>query len=431
MRSRHFFSIVAAAFVILFGLAADAQQGAPPPAVLVQPAELRSMTKQAEFVGRAEALEKVDLRARVQGFLGPRLFKDGDQVKEGQVVFTIEKEPFEAAVDQRKAQLAAAQATLANADQQLARTAELARKGNAPVAQLDQRTAEQGQAKAAVMEAEANLRDAQIQLSYTEIKSPIAGRIGRPAVSPGNLVGPDTGVLTTVVKDDPMQVLFSVTQREMLEARDSEVTGKVRASIRLADGSLYSEKGRIDFLDVQVNPRTDGQIVRAMFPNPDDILTTGQSVRVIIEEKGGDKVVVIPESAIAIDQTGPYVFVVGEDNKVEQRRLRLGARREGLAVVEEGIKPGDRVVVQGQQRIRAGMTKEEVAGVLPEVLPAVRTWISHVNPADAYVRYQTQALDSFNQTVIAQGATDMAGALKAWGDQVTQAAQSAGYKVSK
>src|SRR6201997_2057082 len=355
MSSRHFYSIVTAAFVILFGLAAIAQQGAAPPAVLVQAAELRSMTKQSEFVGRAEALEKVDLRARVQGFLGPRVFKDGDGVKEGQVVFTIEREPFEAAVDQRKAQLASAQATLANADQQLARTTELARKGNAPVAQLDQRTAEQGQARAAVMEDEANLRDAQIQLSYTDIKSPISGRIGRPAVSPCNLVGPDSGVLATVVKDDPMQVLFSVTQREMLEARDSEVTGKVRARVRLANGSRYSEKGRIDFLDVQVNPRTDGQTVRAMFPNPDDILTSGQTVRVIIEEKGGDEVVVVPESAVAIDQTGPYVFVVGEDNKVEQRRLRLGVRREGLAVVEDGIKPGDRVVVQGQQRIRAGM----------------------------------------------------------------------------
>jgi len=109
-------------------------------------------------------------------------------------------------------------------------------------------------------------------------------------------------VLATVVQDDPMQVLFSVTQREMLEARDSEVTGKVRARVRLANGSLYSEKGRVDFLDVQVNPRTDGQTVRAMFPNPDDILTSGQTVRVIIEEKGGDKVLVIPQSAIAIDQ---------------------------------------------------------------------------------------------------------------------------------
>src|SRR5712671_3168751 len=364
MMLSRFFSVFVIQFVILIALQANAQQAAPPPAVLVQPAELRSMTKQAEFVGRAEALEKVDLRARVQGFLGARLFKEGEDVKEGQVVFTIEREPFEAVVDQRKAQLAAARATLANADQQLQRTAELARKGNAPIAQLDQRTAEQGQANAAVMEADANLRDAQIQLSYTDIKTPISGRIGRAAVSPGNLVGPDTGVLATVVQDDPMQVLFSVTQREMLEARDSEVTGKVRARVRLADGSLYSEKGRIDFLDVQVNPRTDGQIVRAMFPNPDDILTTGQTVRVIIEEKGGDEVVVVPESAVAIDQTGPYVFVVGEDNKVEQRRLRLGARREGLAVVEDGIKPGDRVVVQGQQRIRAGMT------VAPQLAPS-------------------------------------------------------------
>ena len=356
MISAHFLFIFAASFAALMGFEAAAQQAVPSPAVLVQPAELRSMKKQAEFVGRAEALEKVDLRARVQGFLGPRLFKDGDEVKEGQTVFTIEKEPFQNAVDQRKAQLAAARAALANADQQLQRTTELARRGNTPIAQLDQRTAEQGQAKAVVMEAEANLRDAEIQLSYTEIKTPIRGRIGRAAVSPGNLVGPDTGVLATVVQDNPMQVLFSVTQRETLEARDSEVTGKVRALVRLANGSLYSEKGRVDFLDVQVNPRTDGQTVRAMFPNPDDILTSGQTVRVIIEEKGGDKVVVIPQSAIAIDQTGPYVFVVGQDDKVEQRRIKLGANREGLAVVNEGIEPGERVIVQGQQRVRAGIT---------------------------------------------------------------------------
>ena len=350
------YRFLVALFAALAGFPADAQQSEPP-AVLVQPAELRSMTKQAEFVGRAEALEKVDLRARVQGFLGPRLFKDGDEVKENQVVFTIEKEPFEAAVDQRKAQLAAAQATLANADQQLWRATELVQKNNIPRAQLDQRTAEQGQAKAAVMEAEANLRDAQIKLSYTEIKTPISGRIGRAAVSPGNLVGPDSGVLATVVQEDPMQVLFSVTQRELLDARNSEPSenGKVRARVRLADGSTYSEKGRIDFLDVQVNPRTDGQTVRAMFPNPDDILTSGQTVRVIIEEKGGDKVVVIPQAAIAVDQSGSYVFVVGQDNKVEQRRVHVGTFREGLAVIDEGVQPGERVVVQGQQRIRSGM----------------------------------------------------------------------------
>jgi len=357
MRSTHFLFVFAASFAALLGFAAEGQQPAPPPAVLVQSAELRSMKKQAEFVGRAEALEKVDLRARVQGFLGPRLFKDGDQVRDGQVVFTIEKEPFQAAVDQRKAQLASAQATLANAGQQLQRTVELTKKGHAPVAQLDQKTAEQGQAKAALMEAAANLRDAEIQLSYTDIKTPISGRIGRAAASPGNLVGPDTGVLATVVQENPMQVLFSVTQREMLEARrDAGSNGKVRARVRLADGSLYDEGGRIDFLDVQVNPRTDGQIVRAMFPNPDGMLTNGQTVRVIIEQKGGDQVVVVPQSAIAIDQTGPYVFVVGQENKVEQRRVRLGTQREGLAVVDEGVEAGDRIIVQGQQRVRAGMT---------------------------------------------------------------------------
>jgi membrane fusion protein, multidrug efflux system len=352
-----FFSFgFASAFLVLCGIQAEAQQAAPPPAVLVQPAELRPMTKQAEFVGRAEALEKVDLRARVQGFLGPRLFKDGDDVKEGQVVFTIEKEPFEAAVDQRKAQLASAQARLVNAEQQLRRAVELAPRGNIELAKVDERRAEQGQAKAAVMEAEANLRDSQIQLSYTEIKTPISGRIGRAAVSPGNLVGPDSGVLATVVQDSPMQVLSSVTQREMLEARESDPNGKVRVRVRLADGSLYSEKGRIDFQDVQVNPRTDGQTMRAMFPNPDDILTTGQTVRVITEEKGGDKVVVIPQSATAVDQAGSYVFVVGQDNKVEQRRVSIGTIRDGFAVVNEGIEAGERVVVQGQQRIRAGIT---------------------------------------------------------------------------
>src|ERR1700759_5373632 len=149
MRLAYFFISVTVS--VLAGVSAFAQQSGPPPGVLVAPAELRSMTKQAEFVGRAEALEKGDLRARVTGFLGARLFKDGDDVKEGQVVFTIEKEPFEAAVDQRKAQLASAQARLVNADQQLRRAVELAPRGNIELAKVDERRAEQGQARAAVM----------------------------------------------------------------------------------------------------------------------------------------------------------------------------------------------------------------------------------------------------------------------------------------
>src|SRR5262249_7186596 len=160
------------------------------------------------------------------------------------------------------------------------------------------------------------------------------------------------GVLATVVRDDSVEVLFPVTQREMLEARrQGGSVDSLLVRARLADGSLYDQEGRIDFADVQVDPRTDGQIVRAVFPNPKSTLVEGQTVRVVIEEKAGDKVVVIPHSAVAIDQTGPYVFVVGKDNRVEQRRVRLGTIREGLVVIEEGVSQGEHVIVQGQQRI--------------------------------------------------------------------------------
>lgn len=346
--------------------ASTARAQAPAPAVLVQPAALRSLTAQSEFIGRVKALEKVELRARVQGFLGPRRFNAGDEVKEGQVLFQIERDPFEAAVEQRKAQVASAEATLVNATQQLQRAQTLIRNQTVTQATLDDRTAEEARARAALLEARAALRDAEIKLSYADIKSPIDGTVGRALVSPGNLVGPETGVLATVVRDDSVEVLFPVTQREMLEARrQGGSVDSLLVRARLADGSLYDQEGRIDFADVQVDPRTDGQIVRAVFPNPKSTLVEGQTVRVVIEEKAGDKVVVIPHSAVAIDQTGPYVFVVGKDNRVEQRRVRLGTIREGLVVIEEGVSQGEHVIVQGQQRIRAGMT------VAPQVASSI------------------------------------------------------------
>jgi membrane fusion protein (multidrug efflux system) len=356
---------------LLAGLLAPstARAQAAPPAVLVQPAALRVLTAQSEFIGRVKALDKVDLRARVTGFLGPRQFKDGEHVREGEVLFQIERAPFEAAVEQRQAQVASAEATLMQATQQLQRAQVLIKNQTISQATLDDRTAEEARARAAVLEVRAALRDAEIRLSYTEIKSPIAGRIGRAVVSPGNLVGPDTGVLATVVQDESVEVLFPVTQREMLEAKRVGGTAEaLLARARLADGSLYDQEGKINFVDVQVDPRTDGQIVRALFPNPKSTLVEGQTVRIVIEEKDSAKVVVIPHSAVAVDQTGPYVFVVGKDDRVELLRVRLGTVREGLVVVEEGIAAGDLVVVQGQQRIRAGMTvaPQVVTSITPE-----------------------------------------------------------------
>jgi membrane fusion protein (multidrug efflux system) len=339
------------------GAPAGAQPAGPPPAVLVQPAELKPIASQAEFIGRAAAVDKVDLRARVKGFLGPRLFNDGDLVKKDQVVFTIERETYQATVDQKTAQRDAAQAALTNAELQLTRASELLKTNTGTKQTYDQRLSEQLQAKAQLEDAAAQLRDAEIQLSYTEIRSPIEGRIGRAAFSPGNLVTPDSGVLATVVKESPIRVLFPVTQRELLEARKDKAAGDpLIVRIRLADGSLWDETGQLDFIDVTVDPKTDSQIVRATFANKDAMLTDGQTVRVIIEQEKPQTTVAVPQPAIAIDQTGPYLFVVNDKNVVEQRRVKTGVAREGLLAITEGLNAGDKVIVQGQQRVRAGMT---------------------------------------------------------------------------
>jgi membrane fusion protein (multidrug efflux system) len=349
-----------AASMTLAGLAAPAaaQQAAPPPAVLVQAAELKPLGARSEFIGRVAAVDKVDLRARVKGFLGPRQFTDGDMVKANQVLFKIEPDTYQAAVDQKTAQRDAARATLANADVQFTRAAELLRTNTGTKVTYDQRQAEQLQAKAALEEAEAALRDAQINLSYTEIRTPIAGRVGRAAASPGNLVSPDSGVLATVVTENPMRVLFSVSQRELLDARKESggTSDGIVVQLRLADDSIYSEKGKLDFIDVTVDSKTDGQVVRALFPNKNETLTDGMTVRVILEAEKPPTVIAISQAAVALDQAGSYVFVVNDKNVVEQRRVKTGPVRDGLMAIDSGLKAGERVIIQGQQKVRPGMT---------------------------------------------------------------------------
>jgi len=359
-RPRHsaWFSLV----VLLVGYIGfvPAASGQPaPPAVLVATAQLRDVTGSAEFVGRVKAVDKVDLRARVAGYLGSRLFKEGDQVKANQTVFTLDPAPFEATLAQRKAEVASADAAFAYADLQARRGRELIRTKTIPQQELDQRESILLKARASVDQAKAAQQAAEVDLSYTQIKSPIDGRIGQAAYSPGNLVGPNSGVLATVVKENPIQVVFNVSQRQLIEARrdvPKEQLAAIVARLRLADGSTYPQPGSLDFVGVQADPNTDSIPLRAVFPNPKGVLADGMSVRAILEIGKPVQALVIPQAAIAQDQAGTYVFVVDAQNKAVQRPVKVEIQRDGTAIVKDGLTAGDRVIVQGQARVRPGIT---------------------------------------------------------------------------
>ncbi len=346
-------------------LAQGAPPGAPPPSVVVAAAEKRPLTRSFPFVGRVEALDKVELRARVQGFLQRRAFEEGAVVKEGDLLFVIEKAPFEAAVAQQRAGLAVAQAGAQNTAVQLGRARELSRTQNIPQATVDQRAADDAQARARVLEAQATLRDAEINLGYTDIKAPLDGRIGRSTYTTGAFVGPESGTLAVIVREEPMTITFNVPQRMMVEARRSGLADeKFTVRAILADGKPYAHPGTIDFVDVQVDQRTDSVAIRARFPNPERILVDGQAVRVAVETTTPEEAVMIPQAAIQQDQSGAFVLVVGAGDKVEVRRVKTGTVDAGWIAVESGVAVGDRIVVQGVQRVRPGQV------VAPTTAPA-------------------------------------------------------------
>lgn len=337
------------------GLSVAMAQQAPAPVVVVEAATTRVIVQGSEFIGRVSAVERVEIRSRVTGFLKKPLFNEGDAVKAGQVLFEIEPESFQATVDQQAAALAGAKADLANADANLARVTELIKTNATSQAQVDQRRAEQARAAANVQQAQAALDQARINLSYTTIRSPIDGRIGRSTLTQGNLVDQATGSLATVVRDDSVHVFFAVSQREVLNFRKSgQNKDAQKVTLKLADQSIYGERGVIDFLDVTVDQKTDSQTIRASFPNPDRYLQDGQTVRVLIEPEGGTASIVVPAIAVATDQSGAFVLVVDAQNKVEQRRVKTGTTRDGVTAITEGLKEGEFVIVLGQQRVRPG-----------------------------------------------------------------------------
>lgn len=358
-----------AAILAVFVLAACRQEQPAPislPPVPVGVVEItpRPFVFSTSLVGRIEASEKVEIVARIVGELQERTFTEGQEVQAGDLLFRIEKAPFTAVVEQRKAELAAAAASLTAKSLQLSRARELAQSRTIPQAQLDERIADHAIAEASRMKAAAALRAAEIDLGYTDIYAPLTGRTGRTAVSTGNVVGPQTGSLVRIVRQDPMNVLFSISQRDFMHIRRG--TGKeVLLRLRFADGSAYPLTGTIDFVDSVVKSGTDSVTIRGTIANPEHTLLDGQLVTVVVESATPVATLLMPQTALMTDQQGSYVYVVDTDNTARIRRIVTAPGIGAEVVITSGLIAGERVIVEGLQKIRPGQTVHTAPGTKP------------------------------------------------------------------
>lgn len=341
--------------------------------------KLAEVNTQAEFVGSVVAAQQVDLMARVEGFLDKVNFTEGSFVQADSVAFVIEKDTYQAAVDGAQAQLdsataaeSSAEANLKLADITLTRQKELLRTNAVPQSSVDQAQAQRDsaaasvdQAKAQILLMQSQLTTAQLNLSYTDIKSPIAGRIGKANITEGNLVSPQSGPLATVVQTDPIRVVFSISDREYLAvipaqkaASNSSLAADAagyQPKLKLPDGTDYDQPGRIAFIDNTINPQTGTIAVYAEFPNPQLKLVPGQFVQVTVKSDESVQLPVVPASAILQDQQGAYVFGLGEGNRAEIRRVTLGQRVGTDWAVTAGLAQGEIVIVSGIQKVEAGI----------------------------------------------------------------------------
>lgn len=346
--------------MLICGLAASAVAQQPGPSsvpVGTVTAERKPIAQMADFVGRIQAIERVDIQARITGYLEQVLFKEGDTVKEGQPLYRIEKDLFKAEVDQAEGALEASKAKKLLTAIQYERAEQLAKTNAGTVVARDQALTADRSAAAQILIDQANLQTAKVNLGYTDIVAPISGKIGRTTVTKGNVVSPQSGTLTTIVSEDPIYVLFPVSQRALMQARkeaSAAELGGIKVKLRFADGSTYGPAGKIDFVDVTVDKTTDTVQVRAVFPNPKGELIDGQLVSVDLESGTPTEQVVVPQSALIADQQGVYVFIV-EDGKAVIRRVKPGGVSGGATIIAEGLSGGEQVVVQGLQSLRPGM----------------------------------------------------------------------------
>ncbi len=358
-------SLVLAAAIDAPASAQTKQGAAAPPAVGVLEAVKRPITETNRFLGRIEAVNRVAVVARVTAFLDKRFFTEGAEVKTGDLLYRLERGPFEADLKAKQAQVAQLQATLENAKLTTNRAKALLGGPAGQQSTYDAAIASQQSLEAQVQAAQAQVDLSKINLDYTEIHSPIDGRIGRTSVTEGNVVTPSSGTLTTVVSQDPMYVTFPVSVREALGLRQRYATrGGFKAvviRIRLPDGRPYDQVGQLNFVNNTIDQNTDTIQLRGTIPNPKLAggvreLTDNEFVSVLLEGVQPVEVLAIPRSAVLSDQQGEYVYLLGADNKAEQRRIKLGQSTSTVASVTNGLSPGDKVIVEGLQRVRPGET---------------------------------------------------------------------------
>jgi membrane fusion protein (multidrug efflux system) len=340
---------VALLAVCAFVNPADAQEKVVPVGTVY--AELKPIAKTKDFVGRVESVGRVSVQARVKGYLEAVVFKEGDFVNKGDTLYQIERGPFQAAVDDAQGALERSKAARDLTQIQLQRAEQLLERSAGTAEARDEALAKDKEAGGEVLSHQANLDNANINLGYTNIVAPIAGKISKTNVTVGNVVGPDSGVLTTIVSQDPMWVTFPVSQRDFLTLQVNPEEIKVK--VRFENGTTYNQLGTINFIDVTVDQATDTVLVRATMPNPKGMLIDGQLVTVVLEAGHPEEKVMIPQSALIADQEGIYVFVV-EDGKAAVRRIKTGGESGPDVIVEDGLKGGEPVVVQGIQSIRPG-----------------------------------------------------------------------------
>ncbi len=356
---------------------AFAQPGpSQPPSVTVAKPVVKDIVEQTDFIGRFEAVDEVDIRARVSGYLDKVHFQDGTLVKAGDVLFTIDPRPYRNALEQAQAAVTSSQVRLEFAQSDLDRAEQLRRSGNIADQIYDQRRQSFLTAKAELDRAQAALRQAQLDVEFTQIKSPLSGRISRRLVSVGNLVNANETVLTNVLTLDPIQFYFDVDERSYL-AFSRQTQGGTRTTaegavnevlLTLTDGRLGQRKGQLDFVDNRLDAASGTIRARALFENKDLFLTPGLFGRVTVGASDPYKGILLPDEAIGSDQDRRVVYVVGDNNVVNLKPVRIGPRIDGYRVIRDGLTGNETVVVNGLVRVRPG------APITPQMttLPSTR-----------------------------------------------------------